>query len=309
MAGIATIARRRPTAKLPVLVATATPISPPIRSSAPWGGLTIRSRPKINVKPLATTNSSAAKVSPLRSWKVLISLRRFRSRLEIPVENLFTGHEDYVGLLPDRLEDAAEVFRPVCCTHVVGRDHQRQDARGLGGIRIDLLELVERAILIFRRLVMLDQHHGDVVALLRVGNIDDRRRGGLEPDRLVVEHPVGDIVIAFLLQEVRRLPSLGETGAEPAARTFAGRLLNHIGGLADILALVLDLLHIALGKAVAHEFPVAFLCRIDDRGIRRERRTIDGERGRNLEVVEDLEQAPEADAVAIFVPGPVRDVR
>src|ERR1700722_10166560 len=102
----------------------------------------IRSSPKINVKPLATTNSSAAKVSPLRSWKVLIPSRCFRSRLEIPVENLFAGHEGDVGLLTNRLEDAAEIFGAMRRAHDVGMDHERHDARGIGGVFVDLLELI-----------------------------------------------------------------------------------------------------------------------------------------------------------------------
>ncbi len=155
---------------------------------------------------------------------------------------------------------------------------------------------------------MLDQHHGDVVALLGVGHVDDRRGAGLQPDRLVVQHPVGDIVVAFLFQQVRRLPGFGETGAEPAARTLAGRGRNHLGGLADVLALVLDLLHVALGEAVTHELPIARLRGLDDLRIGRERRAVDGEHAGNLELVEYLEHAPEADAVAVFVPGPVRNV-
>src|ERR1700760_1494438 len=146
----------------------------------------MRNNPKINVKPLATTNSSAAKVSPLRSWKVLIPLRRFRSRLEIPVEDLFTGHEGHVRLLPDHLDDTAEIFGAMRRPHDVGMEDERHDARGVRRVLIDLLELVERAILIFGRLVMLDQHHGDVVALLRIGNVDDRRRLGLQPYWLIV---------------------------------------------------------------------------------------------------------------------------
>ena len=64
----------------------------------------MRSSPKINVKPLATTNSSAAKVNPLRSWKVLIScaalsmftvafgpVLRYQSRICSPVMKATSG--------------------------------------------------------------------------------------------------------------------------------------------------------------------------------------------------------------------------
>ena len=75
-------------------------------------------------------------------------------------------------------------------------------------------------------------------------------------DRLVVEHPVADVVVAFLDQEIGRLPGLGQAGAEPAARRLAGEGLDRLRGLADVVALVLDLLHVLLGEAVAHELPV-----------------------------------------------------
>jgi tetratricopeptide (TPR) repeat protein len=69
---------------------------------------------------------------------------------------------------------------------------------------------------------MLDQHHGDVIAFLGVGNVEDRLAARLHPHRLIVEHPVGDVVIAFLRQDIGRLPSLGQAGPQPAARALAG---------------------------------------------------------------------------------------
>jgi hypothetical protein len=108
--------------------------------------------------------------------------------------------------LADALEHAAEVFRAVRRAHDVGMDDERHDARRVGGVGVNLLELVERAFRIFRCLVVLDQHHCDVVAFLCVGHIDNRLASRLEPHRLVVEHPVGDITIAFLHQQVRRFP-------------------------------------------------------------------------------------------------------
>ena len=186
--------------------------------------------------------------------------------------------------------------------------HQRHHARAVGGVRVDLLELVARALEIFARRMMLDQHHGDVVAFLRVGHVEDAPAARLQPHRLVVEHPVAHVVVAFLDQEVRRLPGLGQAGAEPAARRLAGRERDHLARAADVGALVLHLLHVALGEAVADELPVARIRGLDDLRIGGDRRAVDRERRRHLELVEHLEHAPEADAVAVFVPGPVRDV-
>jgi hypothetical protein len=48
--------------------------------------------------------------------------------------------------------------------------------------------------------------------------------------------------------------------------------------------------------------------RLDDRAVAGDRRAVDRQHRRHVEVVEHLEHAPEADAVAVFVPRPVRDV-
>ena len=96
------------------------------------------------------------------------------------------------------------------------------------GVGVDLLELIDGAVVILRRLVMLDQHHRHVVAFLGVGDVDDRLAARLQPHRLVVEHPVGDVVVAVLLEQVGRLPGLGQAGAEPAARRLAGRLRDRL---------------------------------------------------------------------------------
>jgi hypothetical protein len=120
-----------------------------------------------------------------------------------------------------------------------------------------LLELVERAVAVFRRLVVLDQHHGNVVAFLGVGQIEYRLGARLQPHRLIVEHPVGNVIVAFLDQHIGGLPRLGQAGTEPAARRLAGRLQDDVAHLADIGAFICYLLQIALGKTVADEFPLA----------------------------------------------------
>ena len=149
----------------------------------------------------------------------------FGPALHVPIRDLRAGPEQHVLLLPDLLEDLAEIFGPVRRAHDVGVHRNRHHPGGALGVLVDLLELVHRPLVELRGLVMLDQHHGDVVAFLRVGNVEDRLAARLQPHRLVVEHPVGDIVVAFLGQDIRRLPGFGQAGAEPAARALAGRLL------------------------------------------------------------------------------------
>ena len=100
-------------------------------------------------------------------------------------------------------QNLAEITAPVRCAHDVRVDDQRHDTRRILRIVVDLIELVGCADEILARRVMLDQHHRHVVAFLGIGDVDDRIGAGLEDHRLVVAHPVGDIVVAFLDQEVR----------------------------------------------------------------------------------------------------------
>src|SRR5205807_10065438 len=125
---------------------------------------------------------------------------------------------------------------------------------------------------------------------------------------LVVEHPVADIIVALFGEEVGRRPGLGQAGAEPAARGFAGGLADRRRGAPDVVALVGDLLHVLLRKAVTDELPLPLARRLDDRAVAGDRRAVDREDGWDAAIVEHFEHAPEADPVAVFVPGPVRDV-
>src|SRR5262249_7380657 len=91
---------------------------------------------------------------------VSIRPRRLGADLEIPVEDLLAGPEQNIAFVADRLEDAAEVLGPVRCAHDVRMHRDRHDAGGAFGVGVDLLELIDGAIVEFRRLVVLDQHHG-----------------------------------------------------------------------------------------------------------------------------------------------------
>src|SRR5262249_60412428 len=103
--------------------------------------------------------------------------------------------------------------------------------------------------------------------------------------RDITEHPVGDVVVTFLGENVLRLPGLRKPRAEPAARALSGRRLDHLGALADVGALVLDLLHVALGVAMADEFPVALDASLDDVRIGLHRNAVNVHYARNPEIV------------------------
>src|SRR4029079_15599304 len=110
---------------------------------------------------------------------------------------------------------------------------------------------------------------------------------------------------AFFRENIGRFPGFGQARAEPATGTLAGRFFERLGALADVGTLVLDLLHIALGVAVANELPLAFDAGFHDAGIRLHADAVDVHHAGNPEFVIDLQQPPETDAISVFMPTPV----
>src|ERR1700676_1422849 len=97
--------------------------------------MTSMSRAPISARPEASCT---------RSGFLTECSRRFRSGAEIPVGDLRAGPEQHAGLLADDLEYFAEIFEAMRHAHDVGMQRERHDARGVGRIGVDLLELVER---------------------------------------------------------------------------------------------------------------------------------------------------------------------
>jgi len=118
----------------------------------------------------------------------------------------------------------------------------------------------------------------------------------------VVERPVADIFEARFGQVVQRLESLRQPGAEPAARLVAADRFDGLDGLADIFALIVDLVHRDLFERVGIEFPARFQAGFDDARVFGAGAAVHGHRALEAHVVEQLAQPPEADAHAVFVP-------
>src|SRR6185437_13762853 len=76
-----------------------------------------------------------------------------------PVEDLGAGPEYGSRMRRGMGERGAEIFEPVRRAHDVGVDDERHHASGCLGIGVELVELVDRAVAVLARLVMLDQHH------------------------------------------------------------------------------------------------------------------------------------------------------
>ena len=126
--------------------------------------------------------------------------------------------------------------------------------------------------------------------------------------RLVVQHPVADVIVSFFGQDVGRVPRLGQAGSKPAARPFAREGPNGLRSLDDVGPLVGNLLHVFLAEAVADELPRALVRRARDRLVGMDGAAIDRQRGANVEAIDHFQHSPESDAIAVFVPGPVRNI-
>ena len=104
-------------------------------------------------------------------------------------------------------------------------------------------------------LVVLHDHHRDVVELHGVGQRDERALGGLDDGRLVVVDPVADVLDAGFGQQFGRVERLRQARAEPADRALAPELLQRVHRFVDHAALVFDLVDRHLLEGVAHRLP------------------------------------------------------
>ena len=96
--------------------------------------------------------------------------------------------------------------------------------------------------------------------------------------------------------------------AFPAAGRPARQLPDRLHRAGDCGPLVFGLVHGLLHEAMAHELPPGPVRGLAGFGIKGAGRAIHGEGRFQPPRAEHVEETPEADAQAVFVPGPVRDV-
>lgn len=190
----------------------------------------------------------------------------------------------------------------------VGVDRDGHHARRLCAVEVKPVELVASAAVdLVRRLLLHGAHH-HVVDLDRVGNRDDLAVPCRERDRLLVEHPVRDILDPGLGQQVERLVRLGEARALPAAWRPAGEVADGLDRVGDGGTLVLHLVHRLLDEAMPHEVPAGLVRGLAGLAIEFAGGAVDGERRLQLARLQRLQETPEADAHPVLVPRPVGDV-
>src|SRR3954462_15537014 len=142
--------------------------------------------------------------------------------MPVPVEDLLASPYLHAGTLQDVLEELLEVADPMRHPGDIGMYADRHDTHALLALGMQAVELVDAAAQPFLGGMVLQHHHRNVVQVHGVGHRDDRPGRGLDLARLVVEHPVGDILDARLGEIVDGLVGLGQARALPAARLLSG---------------------------------------------------------------------------------------
>src|SRR5205807_1472487 len=185
---------------------------------------------------------------------------RISHRTLIGVDDLASGGEPYALPLLHVGDGALQVLD----TQRLAGDHRMQgnahDPRLLAAVGVQRIELIDHRAQILLAGVALADVERDVVDLIAVGNRKHFSRLDLHRIGLVVVVPVAAVLHALLGENVEGVVSLDQPGAEPAARTLAGRLLDGFEHRANGLALLVRRKageRVGVGEAVAHEFPAA----------------------------------------------------
>ena len=147
---------------------------------------------------------------------------------------------------------------------------------------------------------------GGIVELGRVGHRQERPRARAQPERLVVGRPVHHVAVAGLLQQVGGDVALRGGGAHPTLRRpalAADDLLRHVVDQPPFVELPEIALALGVGAAVTDDLVAALADAVADLRVVLVEQRIDVVCRRQLELLEQVEQAPDADSVAVVAPG------
>src|SRR5436190_1971712 len=231
-----------------------------------------------------------------------------RRRRRVPIENLRAGPVQDAFESPRVLVNGFQIFDSMRLSADVGMDGKGHDLGAVFTLGIEPIELVYGAPGKIFALMVLNDHHGDVVDLDRVGQGDQRAARGGDHGGLVVIDPIADVFYAGAGQELRCLQCLGQTRAQPAYRTLAAEAIEDVEGAVDHAGLVVDLMNRDLIVAVTHELPIEPLGLPGNTTVVLAGARVDGQCRRDAEPLVKLEETPGAHPHAVFVPAPVRHV-
>src|SRR5262245_7400902 len=259
---------------------------------------------------LATGSSSATsdpftRPSIAESDVVASRHRALRETLDVSADVSWAGEPHALAMACDMLERTAELADPVGPAHDERMERDRADERLPLGLGEHLFELIHDEVGELARAVVVPDHSAGVVYLDRIRHRENGPRARLHPDRLVVHGPVHDVAIAGLLEQVERDTAVGEPWAHPPSGPRALVLFDGRGDTRDQCALAVlgqVPLLLGVGDAVPEDLVTATPESRGDVGTL----IVDGDvhlrLGREPERVEQIEHAPDADAVAVVPP-------
>src|SRR6266581_3474474 len=260
--------------------------------------------------PVMIATFPAKRSAMLRSSSGARSMRRLSAHI-VP-RDLGPGRAPHAFAPEDVLERGIERADAVRHAAQVRMQRDRHDAARFGAFFVEDVELAHDHLAEF---------FGRAVALLERGFVVDLRAVGhghelpsapeLHNVRLIVVHPVADVLAAFGGEKFERVPGFLQSRAEPADRSRAGRFRDRVERAADGAALlarpqVVQAPRVAL--VMPHELPFARLAFLDDLGMLRAEIAVQRHRAAHTVAVEHLHQAEYAHAVAVIARGPRRHV-
>src|SRR6059036_3119843 len=92
---------------------------------------------------------------------------------KIPLEDLIPGPEHNAGTGLDVLQRFFEVAQAMRGPHEIRMEDQRHDSSRVACIGIQLLKLVDRTTLVFRRSVMLNGDHSNIIEFHCIRDADE----------------------------------------------------------------------------------------------------------------------------------------
>src|SRR6516162_9376134 len=185
---------------------------------------------------------------------------------------------------------------------------QRIDERLALGLLQQFLELVDDHLSELAAGVVAMRLRAGIVQFHRIRHRKQRSRARLHPYRLIIERPIEQMRIARLFQEVGRDVGFERPRSHPTGGPHAHVFFDDFGALLDGARLVV-LPHrpqqLGVGAAVAEHVVAAGFDLFDDLRVVIADAAVQKNRGGQFELVQDFEQAPIADTVAVVAPGEI----
>src|SRR5262245_32201582 len=174
------------------------------------------------------------------------------------------------------------------------------------------IELVNDHVGEFPRIVLALHDLADVIEFHRIGYVEDLPAGGAEPDRLIIARPVEHVFVAGGRQQIERDIGFDGSGAEPALRRASLVPAYGFGRVLDQPSLVgfpQAALAFGVGAPVTDDVVTASPNALEDFRMMLVDQAVDDTRAGQFELVEQVEQAPDADAIAVVAPSEIALVR